>query len=94
MHANTARGKFHVKSRQSSKVTHHSHLEDTEEMGGTCCALPMMFMGIYAVLTTLVIAALSFFLHQCSGSSSHTGISGAGAGVGCVDFMNVDISFF
>ena len=62
MHANTARGKFHVKSRQSSKVTHHSHLEDTEEMGGTCCSLPMMFMGIYAVLTTLVIAALSIFL--------------------------------
>ena len=75
MYANTARGNFQGKSRQSSKVTHHSHWEDTGEMGGPCCALPMMFMGIYALMTTLVIAVLSIFLHQCSRSSSHTGVS-------------------
>ena len=62
-----------------------------------------MFLATDAVLSTLVIAVLSVFLHQSSGSSSRTSLSGSDAGVKCVesapqysttnlDFMNVDIS--
>ena len=104
MLANSARGKFRGESRRSSHAIFHSHNRNTEEMGGSsCCSLPLLFLGIYAVLATLVIAVLSVFLHQSSGSSSRTSLSGADAGVKCVeaapqysttnlDFMNVDIS--
>ena len=36
MHANTACGKFHGKSRRSSQVILHSHLGNTEEMAVPC----------------------------------------------------------
>ena len=69
-------------------------------MGGkTCCALPMIFLGVYARMATLAIAGLSIFLHQCSRGSSHSGVSGMGAdcpgpqySATNVDFLNVDIS--
>ena len=63
-----------------------------------------MFLGVYALMATLVIAVLSIFLHQCSRSSSQSGVSCV-AGVGCpesgpqysstnMDFMNVDIYLY
>ena len=103
MFANSARGKFLGESRSSSQPMYHSHTRKAEEMGGTfCCSLPLLFLGIYGVLATLVIAVLSFFLHQSSGSLQHTSLSGD-AGVKCVeaapqysttnlDFMNIDVS--
>ena len=61
------------------------------------------FVGNPCSLGTLVIAVLSVFLHQSSGRSSRSILSGDDAGVPCVeaapqysttnlDFMNVDIS--
>ena len=101
-HANSARGKFHRKSKSVSVVNHSSHWEDITMSGRSCCGFPLIVLGVYAILSTLVIAALSVFLHRCS---SQTGVSvmGASEDAGCpnarpqiqetsVDFLNMDIS--
>ena len=105
MLANSARGKFRGESRKVSQVIPHSHNRDTGEMGSSSCfSVPLLCLGVYSILATLVIAVLSFFLHQSSGRPSRTVLSGAADGeIGCVetgpqysttnlDFMNVDIS--
>ena len=101
--ANLAHGKFQDKSKWSSHGISHSHRVTAGEMGSSSCFLmPLLCMGVYGILATLVIAVLSFFLQQCSGRSS--GIMTAGdSGAGCVelgpeysttnlDFLNVDVS--
>ena len=101
MFANSARGKFLCESSNSSQFMYHSHSKKAEEMSGTwCCSLPLLFLGVYGILATLVIA--EFFLHQRSGSLQHASLSGD-TGVKCVeaapqysttnlDFMNIDVS--
>ena len=95
-------GKFHRESKSVSEVNHSSHWEDITMSGRSCCGFPLIVLGVYAILSTLVIAALSVFLHRCS---SQTGVSvmGASEDAGCpnarpqiqetsVDFLNMDIS--
>ena len=76
MLARSALGKFHGESKESSQTKAHSHFKKAEEMSGSSCFFPLLFLGIYAALATLVIAVLSFFFHQNSGSPSLTSLSG------------------
>ena len=106
--ANTAHGKVPggtglvTKSKCGSQVTPHSQRKVTGEMGSSSCvSVPLLCLGVWAILSSLVIAVLSFFLNQCSGRSlrSMTSVQP----VDCVemgpqysetnlDFLNVDIS--
>ena len=108
--ANTAHGKLPgvtgvvTKSKCGSHVISHSHRRVTGEMGSSSCfSIPLLCLGVYGILATLVIAVLSFFLHQCAGRSPRSMTAGIDPGVDCVemgpqysstnlDFLNVDIS--
>ena len=101
MMARSALGKFHGVSKESSQTRAHSHFRKAEVMSGSSCFFPLLFLGIYAALATLVIAVLSYFLHHVPGSSSLTSFSGED-GAKCVevpqysttnlDILNVDVS--
>ena len=106
--ANSAHGKVPggaglvTKSKSGSQVTPHSWREVTGEMGSnSSVSVPLLCLGVWAILSSLVIAVLSFFLNQCSGRSlrSMTSVQP----VDCIekgpqfsetnlDFLNVDIS--
>ena len=68
-------------------------------MGGkSCVSLPFLCLGVWAIVSTLVIACLSYFLHRCSGrswssaSSSDCIQTGTQISETNLDFLNVDIS--
>ena len=106
--ANSARGKFPqgadlITGRESgSLVSPHSHWGDTGDMGSSSCvSAPLLCLGVWAVLSSLVIACLNFFLHQCNGRSLRSVSSSMPTD--CVetgpqfsqtnlDILNVDIS--
>ena len=85
-----------------SQVTLHSSGGTTEEMGSkSCVSLPLLCLGVWAILSSLVIACLSYFLHGCTGRSLSSMSSSQPAD--CIqtgpqisetnlDFLNVDIS--
>ena len=85
-----------------SQVTLHSSGGTTEEMGSkSCFSVPLLCLGVWAILSSLVIACLSYFLHRCTGRSLSSMSSSQPAD--CIqtgpqisetnlDFLNVDIS--
>ena len=67
----------------------------------SCVSVPLLCLGVWAILSSLVIAVLSFFLNQCTGRSLRS--MSSVQPVDCVemgpqfsetnlDFLNVDIS--
>ena len=84
-----------------SQVTLHSSGGTTEEMGSkSCFSVPLLCLGVWAILSSLVIACLSYFLHRCTGRSLSSMSSSQPAD--CIqtgpqisetnlDFLNVDI---
>ena len=83
-------------------MVHWYHPTVTGDMGSSSCvSAPLLCLGVWAVLSSLVIACLSFFLHQCNGRSLRSVSSSMPAD--CVetgpqfsqtnlDILNVDIS--
>ena len=99
--AHKSRGADQVTEREvDSQGSLHSLGLTVGEMGGkSCVSLPCLCLGTYAVLSTVVIVCLSYFLHGCSGGS----IMAPPQPVKCMqtgpsiqetnlDFLNLDIS--
>ena len=78
----------------------HSSGGTVGEMGGkSCVSLPCLCLSVWAILSTVVIVCLSYFLHRCSGGSLRASPQPAN----CIqtgpqvqetnlDFLNLDIS--
>ena len=65
----------------------HSHCEDTNMGGQACCGLPLMILGVYSVLSTLV--NIGFSVGPQAGDCSNIGTQISETNV---DLLNLDIS--
>ena len=83
-----------------SQGSFHSSGGTVGEMGGkSCVSLPCLCLSVWAILSTVVIVCLSYFLHSCSGGSLRASQqpatciqTGPQVQETNLDFLNLDIS--